>query len=657
MKLAYYLGVMMILTMGLGHTANPNVIVIFADDMGYGDLQCYGGKIKTPHFDRLASEGMRFTNAYVPASVCSPSRYSLLSGRYFWRNPRHPQSGVIKPGDPIAFNPGELTIQKMFQENGYQTSAFGKWHIGMGENETDWTAYEIQGGPCDHGFDYFYGTAGNFGNIPQIFIENRTFTGRQKGDKVQQIRREDVPWKYNVIPWDESVIYKDDELAGDVNEQVVKYIENAPTDKPFFVYYPTHIPHKPITPNKRFSGQSGLGAYGDFILELDTYLGEVLQALKKSGRIDNTLIIFTSDNGGVNPENEAHAKKWGLEKYWDALAQGHDINGPFRHGKHFVQEGGFRVPFIVWWPGHIPAGRTSDQLICSTDIMSTCASLLDHELPADAAVDGLDMLPLWTGESQKSKRDYVILCASESTFAIRRGRWKFIEKNNHDLIKAKPSSRSDQLYDLKNDCGEKNNLINDYPEVVKELRDILNKERSQVKGANGVKYPRSDKKLAKVKTCDTGLIKNGKFENDMKGWRTWKKPQKKNFDVSFTERNINGKGESAISFVTHGAGERYDFLQLIQDLPDLEQGAEYKFSFNARITKGEPTRITPVIRRKKDPKIMMPGCQWPKVIGTDWTKVNATFEATKMDAPIFLSLGLGKVAGAIELADFKMIRK
>lgn len=474
----------------------PNVLLIFADDLGYGDVQCYGGKVKTPNIDRLATEGMRFDNAYLPASVCSPNRYSLLSGRYFWRNPRHPVKGVLGPDHPSGFNEGELTLQHMFKQNGYCTAVFGKWHIGVGKNGADWTKMEFEGGPLDYGFDTFFGTAANVSNHPMFYIKDRTFLSRKPGDKVTKVPDKKRPWKSTYTPWNPSVIYKPDEVSEKVTRHLVEYIKTMPTDKPFFIYWPTHIPHKPITPHKKFVGKTEYGAYGDFLLELDVYVGQVVDALKKTGQLDNTLIIFTSDNGGVVSPSEQHAKKWHLEAMWEAKKAGHAINGPLQGGKHDVLDGGFRIPFIVRWPKHIPAGKTSSELICVTDVMSTCARILDHKLPQDAAVDSVNQLPLWTGKSKDSKRDYVLMVCSHGTFAIRKGKWKFIEKNPKG--KRKGTTR-DQLYDVVADIGETKNLIAKHPEVVREMRKILADERKQAKGINGVAYPRPLKKKEKRK--------------------------------------------------------------------------------------------------------------------------------------------------------------
>ncbi len=532
------------LAAGAFGAVRPNVVLIFADDLGYGDVQCYGGKVKTPHIDRLAEEGVRFTRAYLPASVCSPSRYSLLTGRYFWRNPRHPVRGVIGPDSPSAFNDGELTLQEMFRKKGYRTAVFGKWHIGVGKDGVDWSEMEIKGGPMDYGFDAFFGTAANVENHPMFYIKDRKFLGRKPGDKVTKVPDKRRPWKSSYTPWDPSVVYKPDEVSLEVTKQLVNYIETASRDNPFFIYWPTHIPHKPITPHSTFAGKTKFGSYGDFLLELDTYVGDVIAALKRAGQLDNTLIIFTSDNGGLNPLNEEHARKWHMDPMWEARVAGHIINGPLNDGKHSVLDGGFRIPFIVRWPGHIPAGKTSDQLICSTDVMATCAALLNYTLPADAATDSVDLLPLWTGKSTNAKRDYVVLVAPDETFAIRRGKWKFIEKNPKGRRRG---STEDQLYDLEKDIGETKNLIAQYPEVVKEMRRILGDERQKARGVDGVPYPRpSSKPKASPEPAGACRYKEDFSKavvgKPMAGWRS----------------TIYGKGKGGdveMSVVEHGQGK------------------------------------------------------------------------------------------------------
>ncbi len=437
---------------------------------------------------------MKFTNAYLPASVCSPSRYSLLSGRYWWRNPRHPSKGVIGPSSPSAFHKEEITMQSMLKGAGYQTYAMGKWHLGIGDKGlVDWSKMDIDGGPCDHGFDAFFGSAANAENAPKILIENRRFAKRKAGDQVITTPRKDMPWKSDIKAWDPSAIFRDDVISRQVTDRVIASIEDAPKDQPFFIYWPTHIPHKPITPHSKFKGSSKYGPYGDFMLELDAYVGEVIAALKEKQQLDNTLIIFSSDNGGLNPLNESFANKWGMKEMWKAQQEGHVINGPLNEGKHSMFDGGFRVPLIVKWPGKIKGNTSSDELVCITDLMATLASALDIELPPLAAPDSLDLSPLLMGKSQVSPRQHVVLGSPDGTFALRRGPWKYIEKNN----KAKRRGSTEfQLYHIDNDIGERKNLIDQHPEVVADMQRILDQERSSIRGIAGAPSPRP-KTLAK----------------------------------------------------------------------------------------------------------------------------------------------------------------
>ncbi len=604
----------------------PNVLLIFADDLGYGDVQCYGGKVKTPNIDRLAAKGMKFSKAYLPASVCSPSRYSLLTGRYFWRTPKHPTRGVLTPSHPSAFYEDELTLQKMFQNSGYKTAVFGKWHLGIGkEKGPDFRPLDIVGGPLDFGFDTFFGTAGNAENPPQFLIENRRFVGRKEGDKFIRHQRKDIPWKFRYEPWDESMRFKTDEVSNDTTESLLKYLENDSGDKPFFIYWASHIPHKPITPHKKFVGKSDFGPYGDFLLELDTNIGDALKILEKKGELDNTLIIFTSDNGGLNPINENFAKQWHMDEMWQAQQKGHIINGPLSLGKHDVLDGGFRVPFIVKWPGKIPAGRTSDELICSTDVMATCAAVLDYKLPENAGVDGVNLLPHWTGKSDSSTRNHVILDGSDGTFAVRRGKWKFIEKNTGKRVRQ--SGKKDQLYDVENDIGEKNNLMQQYPEIVKELRDLLDLERQQVKGLNGVPYPRPDQKHPSPQKKANGSVGNllpeGGFEQ-MKGqsrpagwiFKTFKKGTA--IGTGSTEP-VEESGNNALKVSCTGGQ-----WTLMSRFADAQVGKTYTLSLRAKALDA-PTRVTIALNSPwelaEEKKV---------VLTAEWKRYTLTAKATQL---------------------------
>ncbi len=455
----------------------PNVLVIFADDLGYGDVGCYGAtKLETPEIDRLAEDGMQFINAYAPSSTCSQSRVSLLTGRYWWRSPLHPSKGVIAPAGPNALlEKGVEPLPKFFQQNGYRTAAFGKWHVGVGYGETyteryDWNRPTIEGGPLASGFDYFFGLAANVTNEPSFYIENDTFVGRGPDDPI-------VVKGKKVTPWTPEVLYQQDEVGQDTARKAVEYIESAPTDKPLFLYFASTVPHKPITPAKAFIGSSECGLYGDFVHELDWQVGELVGALRRTGRLDNTLIVFTSDNGGVISRDATHAKKWKLEPMWEAYDAGHLSNGELREGKHAVFDGGSRIPFIVCWPQHIPAGKQSQSLLCLTDLYATFAELLDEPVP-DSAIDSLNFWQYWSGASDAAPRQNTPGRSSNSIFSIREGKWKYIEYDPENPTK-RTAENSDQLYDLENDPGELKNLFSQYPEIVERLKEKLSKVKPQ----------------------------------------------------------------------------------------------------------------------------------------------------------------------------------
>jgi len=462
----------------------PNVVLILADDLGYGDLSCYGAtRLETPNIDRLAREGMRFTNAYAPSSVCSPSRYSLLTGRYWWRNPFHPAAGTVREDGPLVFQePGVLTMPEMFRQKGYQTSAFGKWHLGFGPSKDDkgsydWNRPEIKPGPIESGFDHFFGIAANVENHPQLYIENHGFAGRGPDDRVTVVPLDEkTPWKTRVIPWSEDVSYKEDEVADVTVRKAVDHIHSAAADQPLFLYFASTVPHKPITPAKRFIGTSQCGIYGDFVHELDWQVGELVEALRKTGRLENTLILFTSDNGAVVSSSERHAEEWGLRPMWDAYAAGHRSNGQFRDGKHSAYEGGNRIPLIVRWPGRIPTGSESDELFVLTDVMATFAELLDVELSGESGRDSANFLPVWLGESRHSHREDAVSRTHEGIYSVRHGDWKLIEGDPSNPTR-RVSENSNQLYDVSTDSSETRNVWTDNPETVENLLNRLNKNR------------------------------------------------------------------------------------------------------------------------------------------------------------------------------------
>ena len=335
------------------------MIVILSDDFGYGSLGCYGAPtaLQTPNLDRLASEGRRFTHAYAPGSVCSPTRYGLMTGRYYWRT--SVKDGKVLPGNsPLHIETNRLTLASLCKSQGYRTAAFGKWHLGMTtERVTDWSK-PLKPGPLQIGFDHYFGMAANIGNGPHSFIVDEEVSGHIPGEPIVVQRRRqagDMPPPASRNPGNPTTSWKS------LTTNVCRWIEDN-HDRPFFVYYAPNAVHEPIVPNPRFSG-SPYGKYGDFISELDWSVGQILEKLDKLKLADNTLVIFTSDNGGVvNPGNENASA---------AIKAGLAINGPLRGGKHSEWEGGFREPFIVRWPGTVPAGTVSDQVICLTDVLAT----------------------------------------------------------------------------------------------------------------------------------------------------------------------------------------------------------------------------------------------------------------------------------------------
>lgn len=461
----------------------PNVIVILADDLGYGDLGSYGAElINSPNLDRLASEGMRFTYAYTPSSVCSPTRYSLLTGRYFWRSPKHPQTRVLWPQHPLSLEEGRDTLATLFKKAGYRTGVVGKWHLGFGDGQTfndwfDWDQYHIAPGPLERGFDSFYGLAANVGNQPRIFINNHSFEGRKPGDKVQL--------KNNALDiWEPSREWEDDSVAQRITDRAVQFINqhSGPDHPPFFLYFPTTPPHNPIAPAPSFQGRSPAGPYGDFVEELDAQIGQVILAAEAVREFRDTLIIFTSDNGAVA---EVRGPPYKLMK-----KAGHRPNGKLRGGKWSIYEGGFRVPLIAWWPGKIQSGSINANMVSLVDIFATMSELLNSAVKPESGEDSISFLPqMLNGSQEGSARDHVVLQSTLGVRSIVLDEWKYMRPWTPSMLSSshpfKNTERElnnpenfEQLYNLKNDPGEEINLIEKLPEVAIRLREALNRVES-----------------------------------------------------------------------------------------------------------------------------------------------------------------------------------
>ncbi|QDT13068.1 sulfatase family protein [Stieleria marina] len=447
----------------------PNIVFIYADDLGYGDVQCLNpehGKIATPKMDQLAAEGMVFTDAHTSSSVCTPSRYGLLTGRYNWRSER--QAGVINGyGKPLI--PTErMTVASLLKAQGYSTAMVGKWHLGMnfvkngkGQHQVDWKA-PITGGPSDLGFDYYFGISASLDMPPYIYIENDKFVGectttkdfRRTGPAHEDFERIDV--------------------LDDFADKAVGYINKQEAAKPFFLYVALASPHTPIVPTPAWQGKSKLGAYGDFVMQTDAAIGQIVQAVDAARLTENTLVIVSSDNGCSKAANIK-----GLE------AKGHYPSAQFRGSKADLWDGGHRVPFIVRWPAGVKPGSQCDQTICLTDLMATCADLAEVKLPDTAGEDSVSFLPALSGESIESSRAGVIHHSISGHFAYRQEKWKlclakgsggWTAPKEEDVPADAPKA---QLYDLEKDPGETTNLYTTHPEVAERLlkqleADVMN---------------------------------------------------------------------------------------------------------------------------------------------------------------------------------------
>ncbi len=488
-------------------SAPPNVVLIFADDLGYGDVGCYGAtKVQTPHIDRLAAEGKRFTDAHSASAVCTPSRYALLTGEYPVRaNGGKGAWGPLSPVSGLIIEPNKLTVADVLKNKGYATAVLGKWHLGFGVGETDWQK-PARPGPLDLGFDYFYGLPLVNSGPPFVYVENDRIVGGDPDDPLIHLGPGTHPEATPVTPIPpeagrrtpnrfkggvEAHKRYNDYLVGTVlAEKAVDWIAEK-KDDPFFLYLSTTNIHHPFTPHEQFQGTSEAGLYGDFIHELDWIVGEVLQSLEDNGLSDNTLVIFTSDNGGMfNIGGQA------------AFEAGHRQNGDLLGFKFGVWEGGHRVPFIARWPGKIEAGTVSDELICNVDMLATVAALTGQTLEDAQLRDGVDILPALLGEPTSPLRDQLVLAPRQPThLSLRKGKWMYIGAQgsggfnggpgdhgaggpvsvsyvgsvNSDIVngKIREDAQPAQLYDLEKDLSQTINLYHQFPEVVQEMEAIL----------------------------------------------------------------------------------------------------------------------------------------------------------------------------------------
>ena len=469
----------------------PNIVIIYADDMGYGDLACQNpeSKIPTPNLDQLAQEGVRFTDGHSSSGICTPSRYALLTGRYHWRDFHNIVTSFGQP----RFESSRLTLPEMLKSKGYRTACIGKWHLGWDwesvkrpgakphkktgyfPGDFDWSK-PIPGGPVDHGFDYYFGD-GTINFPPYCWVEyDRVLDAPTESLTMGKRETKEGSWEFRSGPmvkdWDP---YK---VLPTLTDKTVEWIGQQEKGQPFFLYFALPSPHAPIIPNKEFQGKTTAGGYGDFMYQTDHVAGQVLKALDEKGLRDNTIVIFTSDNG---PEWYAFER---VRRY------NHRSMGQLRGLKRDIWEGGHRVPFMVRWPGVIEPGRISNAMISQIDLMATLAGVVGFDLPDTDAEDSFDQRSVWKDNSDRTAvRKSHVHNTFEDKYAIRKDNWLlinfktgsmtkmpnwFIQENDYDV-----NMPEGGLYNLNEDIGQRKNYIEKYPQKAAELRKLLEDIRNK----------------------------------------------------------------------------------------------------------------------------------------------------------------------------------
>ncbi len=461
----------------------PNVVILYADDMGVADVS-YGdenARIQTPNIDRLARQGMTFTDGHSSSGICTPSRFAMLTGQHHWRR----FHGIVGAFGGTVFKDGEFTIANMFREKGYRTGCFGKWHLGWdfdairkpGVTRKDWPkpgSYDwtrrFPGGPLERGFDHYFGD-GTINFPPYCWIEgDRFLTIPTK----PVIKSQPLAGAGSFRPGPMAESWNPYDILPTITGKTVEWISKQKRDRPFFAYLAFNSPHYPIVPNKEFHGRSKAGYYGDFVIETDAMVGKVLDALKRHGFADNTMVIFSADNG---PENAAFQR---LEEFdqWSS--------GKFRGVKRDIYEGGHRVPFIVRWPGRVKAGAVSDETVSQVDLAATFADIVGYRLGKDEAIDSYNLLPALKGEDYpRPLRKATVQNTSPNKFALRQGDWVLIDAPSGSAKKESKSylqrfgleaygkGHPGLLFNLKNDLRQSRNLYAKHPEKVKAMRALL----------------------------------------------------------------------------------------------------------------------------------------------------------------------------------------
>lgn len=463
------------------HAARPNVVYILADDMGPGDVGAYNpdSKISTPHMDRMAREGMRFTDAHSNASVCTPTRYGTLTGRYTWRTSR--KEGVVGGYSPLMIEPGRETVATFMKKQGYRTACVGKWHMGL-----DWTLKDggpakkgkrisagrvdltkpVTRGPLDVGFDYFFGLTGSMNLFPYAFVDGRELQGTL--EYLPDMAAVHARGFDGAKPGWAAKEFVREKTLGILTDKTCSWIRQH-ADDPFFVYFSLTSPHSPIVPSEAFKGKSRLNGHGDYVMETDWAVGQVLGTLDELNLAGNTLVIFTSDNGTSPQAGVTFMQE-----------KGHYTEMMYRGLKGTTWEGGHRIPYIVRWPKEVTGGAVCDDLICSTDLLATCAELFGTTLAADAGEDSASFLPALKGQTVPgSERRMVVHHSDQGVFAVRKGKWKLLLDNKGGSKRNNPKDRpvvnpADMLlFDMESDVEETVNVSGQYPEVVTQLKKEL----------------------------------------------------------------------------------------------------------------------------------------------------------------------------------------
>ena len=469
----------------------PNFVYILADDLGYGDVRCLNpnGKIPTPHMDRLAAGGMRFTDAHSSSAVCTPTRYGLLTGRYNWRS--RLKSGVQGGLSPDLIEPGRPTVASFLKGQGYHTTCIGKWHLGFDwqrqpgtppfndqiqKTEEGWRAdftKPFAGGPLAVGFDTYFGIAASLDMVPYAFLENDHVTQVPTLEKSfpMMAGREKKGGNTRLGP--AAADFEAENVLPELTKRAVGYIKSRAQDakngKPFFLYMPLNSPHTPIVPSAEWRGKSGINPYADFVMQTDATLGSILDALQEAGLNDNTVVVMTSDNG-CSPQAD----------FAELAAHGHNPNFTFRGAKADVFDGGHHIPFLVRWPGHVPAGSAYNEMVCLNDWFATVAAILEQPLPKHAAEDSISLLPALTAQTVAPLRKTLVHHSANGTFAIRQGLWKLIlAPDSGGWSDPKPNTAAAkalapvQLYHMRDDGSELRNQQAEHPEIVTRMTKEL----------------------------------------------------------------------------------------------------------------------------------------------------------------------------------------